>query len=127
MATAPAYASVPNLAGQLLTAAEASYTAPTTTLAVLTAGASGTRLNRVVVKGVATTVAGKVLLFLFDGTTYHLFDEIDITAITLSTTVDSFRLERAYTDVVIKTGWSLRAGLSVAQTGVKVIAFGGDL
>lgn len=127
MASSPAYAATPNNGAALLTSLESSYTAPTTTQTLLTAGASGTRLNRIVAKGVATTVAGKVLLFLYDGTTYHLFDELDITAVTLSTTVDAFRIERAYQDLVLKTGWSLRAALSVAQTGVKVMAFGGDI
>ena len=127
MSAAPAYASVPNIGSQLASALESSYTAPTTTVTLLTAGTNGTRVNRVVAKAVATTVAGKIMLFLFDGTTYHLFDELDVTAVGITTTVDGFRIEKAYYDLVIKTGWSLRAALSVAQTGIKVIAFGGDL
>ena len=126
MATAPAYFATPNDGAALLTTFDASYTAPTTVSTLITAGANGTKVNRIVTKAVATTVAGKVLLFLYDGATYHLFDEMDITAVTLSTTVDGFRIEKAYPDLVLKTGWSLRATLSVTQTGVQVLAFGAD-
>lgn len=128
MASSGQYAAFPNNGTPaLLTSLESSYTAPTTTQTALTSGASGTRLNRIVAKAVATTVAGKIMIFLYDGTTYHLFDEFDVTAVTISTTVDGFRLERAYQDVVLKTGWSVKVASSVAQTGIKVMAFGGDL
>ena len=127
MSSSPAYAATPNIGSQLLTNSDASYTAPSVVSTLLTAGANGTRVNRVVVKAVATTVAGKLLLWLYDGTTYHLYDEFDITAVTLSTTVDAFRVERAYYDLVMKTGWSLRATLSVTQTGIMATALAGDL
>lgn len=129
MASSGQYAAFPNNGTPaLLTSLESSYTAPTTTQTALTAGASGTRVNRLVAKAVGNTVVGKILIFLFDGTTYHLYDEFDVTAVTISTTVDGYRMERAYQDLVLKTGWSVRVASSVAQSpGIKVMAFGGDL
>lgn len=134
MATDPAFASVVSTGAQLLGAAETNLQVPTTTSTVLTAGTTGSKIEEVVVEAsattlVATTVAGLVYLFLFDGTTYHLFDTITITAITASATVAPFRFARTYTNLVLETGWSLRASQSVAGNAsiLKVHALGGDL
>lgn len=76
----------------------------------------------------ATTVAGLVYLFLFDGTTYHLYDDIAVTAVTASATVAPFRASRTYTNFWMKTGWSLRASQSILGNAsiLKCEAFGGD-
>lgn len=78
---------------------------------------------------VATTVAGLVYLFLYDGTTYHLFDTITVTAITASATVAPFRARNLYDNLAIKSGWSLRASQSIAGNAslLKCHALGADL
>ena len=75
-----------------------------------------------------TTVAGQVYLFLYDGSTYHLFDSILVTAISGTATVAPFHADRLYTNLVLKSGWSLKASQSIAGNVslLHVTAFGGD-
>lgn len=135
MATDPAFAATPNTGAALLGNAETDLQAPTTTSVILTAGSSGTKVEEIVVQAsksgslVATTVAGLVYLFLYDGSTYHLFDTITITAITASSTVPGFRQRNVYTNLYLKSGWSLRASQSIAGNAsvLKVHAMGADL
>lgn len=78
---------------------------------------------------VASTVAGLVYVFLYDGTTYHLFDTYVVTAITASATVVPYRYSKTYANLLLKSGWSLRASQSHTTNAsiIKCIGFGGDL
>lgn len=135
MATDPAFAATPANGAALLGSAETDLQAPTTTSVILTAGANGTKVEEVVVQAsksaalTPTTVAGLVYLFLYDGSTYHLFDTIAINANTASSTIPGIRVRNVYSNLVLKTGWSLRASQSIAGNAsiLKVHAFGGDL
>lgn len=129
MAAEPSFASTVNNGAALLGAAETSLTVPTTTSVIVTAGASGTKIEEVVIEAVGTTVLGLVYLFLYDGTTYHLFDTQIVSPIVASTTVQPFRLRLAYPNLFIKSGWFLRASQSIAGNAsmLKVHGFGGDL
>lgn len=133
MAVDPQFASVVQLGAALLGAAETNLQVPTTTSTVVTAGANGTKIEEIVVHATATvltatTVPGLVYIFLHDGTTYHLFDALPITAVTASTTAAPFRVSRTYTNLWIKTAWSVRASQSVAGNAslLKIEMFGGD-
>lgn len=132
MSTTAQYSATPVFGAALLTTADTSLTAPTTVGTVLTAGASGTRIDFIEVMGVATTVAGIVNLFIYDGTTYTLWQQIPVVAVTTSTTAISFSSVTATNNapnvmpMIIPTGYSLRATTTIAQTGVKVIAYGGN-
>jgi hypothetical protein len=89
--------------------------------------AAGTRIAEVVAKCAATSAAAVVRLFLYDGTTYWLFDEITIAAATGSSTVQQTRVSVVYNNLILPSAsWSLRATTSVAQT-THVTAFGADL
>lgn len=130
MATAPAFAATPAVGSGLVPAtADTSLTAPTNATSILSGGASGTKVEEIVFQGVGTTVAGVVNLFLYDGTTYNLLDQVLISATTSSTTAVAFRALRQYTNLLVKSGWSLRVTNTVAGNVslVKVTAFGGDL
>lgn len=135
MSASPAFASTPNIGAALLGNAETDLQAPTTTSVVLTAGASGTKVEEVVVEAsksgslVATTVAGLVYLFLYDGTNYHLFDVVTVTAQTGSATALTGRWSNRYPNLWLKSGWSLRASQSIAGNAsiLKCFAFGADL
>lgn len=134
MATDPSFAATINNGSALLGNVETNTQVPTTSSVIVTAGASGTKIDEIVVEAsqtslVATTVAGLVYLYLYDGTTYHLFDTIAVTAITASATTAPFRLARMYVNLVLKTGWSLRASQSQASNAsiLKCHAFGADL
>jgi len=132
MSTTAQYASTPVFGAALLTTADTSLTAPTTVVTVITAGASGTRIDFIEIQGVATTVSGIINLFIYDGTTYHLWQQIPVLPVTTSTTVPAFSTTTSTNNspnvmpMIIPTGYSLRATTTIAQTGVKVIAYGGN-
>jgi hypothetical protein len=132
MSTTAQYASTPKVGSALLTTADTSLTAPTTVGTVLSAGASGSRIDYIEVIGVATTVASLINLFIYDGTTYFLWAQIPVLAITTSTTAPSYVANLSSNGnanimpLNLPTGYSLRATTTVAQTGVRVTAYGGD-
>lgn len=133
MATDPSFTATILTGSALLGNAETNLQVPTTTSTIVTAGASGSKIEEVVVEATATslvntTVAGKVYLFLYDGTTYNLWDEIVVTAITASATVQAFRASVRYANLFLPNGWSLRASQSVSGNAsvLKVTAQGGS-
>lgn len=132
MSTTPQYASTPVVGSATLTTADTSLTAPTTVSTILTAGASGTRIDYIEVMGVATTTACIVNLFIYDGTNYILWQQIPVLAVTTSTTTPSFTANLSSNSnanvmpLTIPTGYSLRATVTVTQTGVRVTAYGGN-
>jgi len=132
MATSAQYAATPKIGSALLTTADTSLTAPSTVGTVFTAGSSGSRIDYIDIQGVATTVAGLVNLFIFDGTNYFLYVQVPVIAITSSTTAVAFNATLSSNGnanilpINLPTGYSLRATTSVAQTGIRVTAQGGD-
>jgi len=132
MSTSAQYASTPVFGSATLTTADTSLTAPATVGTILTAGASGTRIDYIDIQGVATTVAGLINLFVFDGTNYILWQQLPVQAVTSSTTAPAFALALSSNGnsnimpLTLPTGHSLRAAASVAQTGVRVTAYGGN-
>ena len=132
MSTSAQYASTPKFGSAILTTADTSLTAPTTVGTILSAGASGTRIDYIEIQGVATTVAGLVNLFVYDGTTYVLWQQVPVSVVTSSTTAPAFLANLSSNGnsnvmpLTLPTGYSLRATASVTQTGVRVTAYGGD-
>jgi hypothetical protein len=132
MATSAQYASTPVFGSATLTTADTSLTAPTTVGTVLTAGASGTRIDYIDVQGVATTTSGLINLFVYDGTNYMLWQQVPVQAVTSSTTAPAFTVALSSNGnanllpLTLPTGYSLRATTSVAQTGIRVTAYGGN-
>jgi hypothetical protein len=132
MSTSAQYASTPKFGSANLTTADTSLTAPTTVGTIVTAGASGTRIDYIDIQGVATSVAGLINLFVYDGTTYFLWTQVPVIAITSSTTAPAFAANLSSNNnsnimpLLLPTGYSLRATASVAQTGIRVNACGGD-
>lgn len=132
MATTAQYASTPKIGSALLTTADTSLTAPTTVGTVFTAGTNGSRIDYIDIQGVATTTATIVNLFIFDGTNHFLYNQVPVQAITASNTAPAFQATVSSNTnpnilpINLPTGHSLRATTSVVQTGVRVIALGGD-
>jgi hypothetical protein len=132
MSTSAQYASTPKFGSDVLTTAETSLTAPTNVITVVSAGASGTRIDYIDIQGVATTVAGLVNLFVYNGSNYILWNQVPVIAITSSTTAPAFSAILSSNNnsnimpLTLPSGYSLRAATSVAQTGVRVTAYGGD-
>lgn len=106
--------------------ADTSRTAPSTVVTILTAGSGGTKIESLVFEGTGTTLAGVIVVFIYDGSTYHAFYEEAVTAVTASTTAAAYRTERTFDNLVLKSGESLRVTSQVANQLCKVHAFGGD-
>ena len=126
MASSPSFVATPKLGIALVSTANANRDGTGTIETVFSAGANGSRIERVVVEARSTTTAGMIRLFLHNGTTAFLWREVVVSAVTPSATVKTFREEIAVEDLVLQTGYSLRASTHNAEN-FNLIAFGGDL
>lgn len=127
---APIFPLAPVISIATLTAATAITTRTnivgTTGLTALTpASTNGRRVDSIRVKSKAISVASIVSIWLNDGTTSYLIDELDVSAVTASTTVDSFSLSRSYSDLVLPPTYRLYVSQTV-QTDLSVFATGGE-
>ena len=116
-------------AGIVPATADTSLTAPTNVTTILTAATAGTKIEQIRITQVATTsAAGLVNLFLYDGSTYHLFDQYAFSTLALSSSVRLTPVDLYYANLILSSGWSLRASVSVSggASAFKVLAFGGD-
>jgi hypothetical protein len=86
---------------------------------------NGKRVDSITVKSKATSVASIISIWIYNGTTSFLYDEIDVTAVTASTTVDSFSVRKTYSDLILPPTYQLYISQTV-QTDVNVYANGGD-
>jgi hypothetical protein len=135
MAANPSFAATPNIGAALLGSAETDLQSPAQTSTIVTAGTNGTRIEEIVVQAsksgslIASTVAGLVYVFTYDGTNYRLYDIVTVNAITASATVAGFRFNKPYTNLVLKSGWSLRCSQSIAGNAsiLEVTGHGADL
>ena len=129
MATNPAFAATVNTGSGLVNATlDTSLTAPTNITTIFTAGASGSKIEEITMVGVGTTVAGVVNIFRYDGATYHLIDQVLVSAVTSSTTAIAFYNTKKYINLFLKNGDTLRVTNTIAgnQSLIKVTAFGED-
>lgn len=130
MALDPSFASVvrdPDFA--VLSAANTNRDGTGTVVVACTGAASGTKINEVVATATGTTTAGMIRLFLTvdGGTTWRLFDEIAVTAITPSGTVAAYRARRTYDNLILK-GTNDRLGVTTHNAeGFHVVTLAGDL
>ena len=127
MAASPVFAVTPRIGAVSVSTADSSYTSPTNVGTLITGVAAGTRIAEIVVKSAATSAAAIVRIFLYDGTTYWLFDEVTIAAATGSSTVQQTRVSTTYTNLILPSAsWSVRVTTSVGQA-THVTALGADL
>lgn len=127
MAASPVFAVTPRVTAVSIATADSSYTAPTNVGTLITGASTGTRVAEIVVKNAATSAAAIVRVFLYDGTTYWLFDEITVAAATASSTVQTSRVSTLYNNLILPSAsWSVRVTTSVSQT-THVTALGADL
>lgn len=92
---------------------------------LLTAGANGTRIDRLVVKATVTTTAGTIRIFVHDGTNTRLIREIVVAAITVGASTAAFESDLVTPDLYLPTSsHQLRVSTEKAET-FNVYAFGG--
>lgn len=91
---------------------------------LVTTSTNGTRVDNIFVRCQGTSVASKVDVWIYDGTTSYLFDELDVPAVTASTTVDTAYISRGYTNLTLPPTYKVYVSQTVA-TNLNVFAFGG--
>ena len=110
-----------------LAAANIIVLVPTTT--------NGVRIDQITIKASSTaftsaTVAQTVTLWYWDGTTAFPIDEFLVTAVTPSTTVASFKLVTAMSNLSVNASHALYVSTSItttaSTTALTVIAIGGS-
>lgn len=127
MATNPAFAVTPRISSVNVATANANRDGTGTVATLITGVAAGTRIAEIVAQARVTTTAGMVRVFLHDGTTFYLFDEIAISAATVSASVKGTRVSVSYANLILPSAsWSVRVSTHNAES-IDVIALGADL
>lgn len=131
MALSPQFAATPRCAVAQVTTANTARDGTGTIATVLTPGASGSRVDAIVLKAIGTTTAGMIRLFIHDGTNARLVAEAVVTPVVPAANQPSWEAtlnQNTYAQflpLVIPAGSSLRASTEKTET-FNVIAIGGD-
>ena len=127
MATTAQYAATPRTAVGQVTTANTNRNGTGTIATIFTGGSSGSRIDDITISATGTTTAGVVRLFLNDGTTSYLWQEILVTAITPSTTVQVFSFTLLNQALILaSSSWSLRASTNNSETFNILVTRAGD-
>lgn len=127
MAANPSFISAPRIGVASLSAANTALDGTGTIADLITGVAAGTRILEIDAQCSATSAAALVNLFLWNGTAWTLFDQISITAATISNTVKANRNFTAYTNLVLPDAtWKVGCTTTISQA-TRVYALGGDL
>jgi hypothetical protein len=128
MADTPAFVATPAIGVNDVSTANTARDGSGTIETIFTADANGSRVEEIVVKATADPADSVVVIFLHDGSNYFVFDEFDLgNPAAASTTVEAYRASRTYENLVLPSGWSVRASITVALTSgvINVFCFGG--
>jgi hypothetical protein len=136
MAAAPVYAATPRSSSIKITAADTALDNPSTNVfTVLTPGASGTRIDRIIynLNGVLAnaSTANVLRLWINDGTRNNLYKWVNLATATPSTSAGGLTHEIATPNLVLPATHSLRVTLHVynasAYDAATVTALGADI
>jgi hypothetical protein len=126
MAASPAYTATPRTERAAISAANTNRDGTGTIVNLFTAGANGSRVERITICATGTTTAGMIRFYLYDGTNTDLWREIPVTAITPSATVAAFYFQLGGLGFILNSSTkSLRVSTHNAES-FRVIAEGGD-
>ena len=119
--TSPIFTLTPNSGAQSqVSAACTSRTTITNQSDLCVAGSAGTLVSRLLFKAAASNSAGLIFVWLYDGSTYRLFEEIATPATSPSGTVPAANVQSALvtpqTPFALKTGWKFVFTTYLAET-----------
>lgn len=125
--TSPIFTLLPLVGVGALSAANTARDGTGTIVTVFTPDATnGGRIQKVEIIATGTTTAGVIRLFLHDGSSNHLWEEILVQAIIPSASVKVWRgVVFPNFPMALQGGWSLRASTNNAET-FNAFVFGGD-
>jgi len=126
MATAAQYAATVQNAQAQISTANTNRNGTGTIATVMTGATNGTRIDDISIVATGTTTAGVVRLFISDGTNVRLWQEILVSAITPSTTVQVWSYTLLNQALLLESGWSLQASTNNAETFNVIVTRAGD-
>ena len=126
MATTAQYASTVQNASAQVSTANTNRNGTGTIATVFTGATNGSRIDDISIVATGTTTAGVVRLFISDGTNVRLWQEILVSAITPSTTVQVWSYTLLNQALLLENGWSLQASTNNAETFNILVTRGGD-
>ncbi|MES2729914.1 MAG: hypothetical protein V4621_07470 [Pseudomonadota bacterium] len=132
MAIAPQYASTPVVTAGILTTGDASLTAPAVSVPIFApAGGVAGMCERITIAKLATTTSSVIRIFRHNGTTFYLYAEIQIPALTLAANTANPNVTLQAVDypdlfpIAVPATWTLKATISTTQTGIAIQGEGG--
>lgn len=126
MSTSAQYASTVRAASGQVTTANTNRNGTGTIVSIFTAGASGSRIDDIYIVSTGTTTAGVVRLFISDGTNIRLWQEIIVSAVTPSTTVQVWSYALINQALLLPSGYSLQASTNNSETFNILVTRAGD-
>ncbi len=126
MAVNPSFVGTAHISGAHLTTANLNTDGTGAIVAIFVAGANGSRVDRVKVKCTATSVAGLVNFFTYDGVNYRMIHGEIVGAVTMSATVPSFETD-VDLNLFMPTGYTLYASTTITQNIDVTPTIAGDL
>ena len=127
MASYPVFAITPRLTTSTVSVANTNRDGTGTLVSLITGATNGTRINEIVVQATTTTVAGMIRIYLYDGSTYRLWDEVSIAAATVSASVKGIRVATTYNNLILPSAsWQLFASTHNGEA-FTVTTMGADL
>jgi hypothetical protein len=126
MATTAQYASTVQNASAQISVANTARNGTGTIVSVMTGAANGSRIDDISIVATATTTAGVVRLFISDGSNIRLWQEILVSAVTPSTTVQVWSYTLLNQALLLENGWSLQASTNNAETFNVLVTRAGD-
>ena len=132
MATSPVFAVTPRIGIATLVSAtavtsRANITGTTGLVSLITGAATGTRVDRILIKGTETTAAGCYGIWLYNGTTSYLLREVTATAITAGNTTASFEAEITFGNLILPSASFALYVSSTIDQDATIVAIGADL
>jgi hypothetical protein len=127
MATTPQYASTPINSAVNIATANALRDGTGTLGTLITASGNGMRVDDIYITATGTTTAGTVRMFLSNGTTNYLIQELIVSAVTVSATVPAWSQPINNKGLILQSGWSLKFSTQNAESFNVVITRAGSL
>ena len=127
--TTPIFTLTPNIGKGSVSTANTNRDGTGTIATIFTAGANGSKISEIDIMASSDPADSTVVFYLYDGSTYYPIDEWDIgNPAAGSATVASYNEKRTFANLVLPTGWSLRASITAALTAgvLYIVALGGD-
>jgi hypothetical protein len=127
MAATPNLAATPRCGFVQIATANTARDGTGTLGTVITAGASGSRIDAIHIKAQGTTTAGMVRFYINDGTNTRFWREVPVPALTPSASLTAFyaAIDLALQPLILPAGYSLKASTNNAEV-FNLFAMGGD-